>query len=818
MAEPRREDWAQRRWRIAGLALLVLVVEAIGIAWGVPAVAMNLVRIGEVWLAGQWGIGGPDAFRRWAVVLLALAALEVVLLVAGAYVGLVWTIRLFVYPMAILFTTPRGGEIRFAWVWASTVGVMVVAFLMQKALASGSPGWIWASRGLAAAVAGVAVLFVDRVWKGLTSLKFATVCLTLVTVLCIVGTLIVQRPPIDPRQYPEKFAAGQVGFLVNTEVLLGLEDVPTTDQLDARVADLVGRYDHAFGDQVASKVRKGFRKQLKTEYLEEETNRLVKEHAADVVELREFLDGVFFTRMFKSWAFNALLVLLGFSLLLVVVRKWPWGRYGWGPVVSHIGIVMVLVGVTISDIWLQKGFVQMSPEGPASVVSGFRDTRGSFEGRFDSKDLDATLKRVRERLGASGDIVFRSGRQQVVLALRGGKEQWSLYRTGQPRVAGAAARAALAGIESGTWEATPWVPLPFVLQMTEGYVDYYRELMVTAPKLAGHGERAVQEGYPLLEGKEIRLFDGKYVAKILTVYPHARVPTGERVVVLTLPGAGPDARREVPAKTGAKATIPGPTGPYEVEVLEFARDFAQSQQNVPLEKQSDSNPAAKVHVKGPTGDEETVWVFEDFPDLYARGAMGKRNERVGLRDLRLASARGERGELTDSDLTAVPVEPGEIPSPDLQTAVKVSLTGPDASGEETTVTRWLLLSGGEIVGGDGEVVLRLVQTGQQSIYETHVRMLTAKGEPVREEVIRVNEPFVHGGYRFFQSTYDESRGVPVSGLTVKYDVGIPLIYAGFLVSMIGIVFAFYVLPPLRRRAEARKKEKFGSEIRKGMGF
>jgi hypothetical protein len=53
---------------------------------------------------------------------------------------------------------------------------------------------------------------------------------------------------------------------------------------------------------------------------------------------------------------------------------------------------------------------------------------------------------------------------------------------------------------------------------------------------------------------------------------------------------------------------------------------------------------------------------------------------------------------------------------------------------------------------------------------------------------------------------------------VKRDRGIPILYFGFLVTSLGLIFALYVLPPLRRRAEARKQAEFSREVRKGMEF
>lgn len=64
--------------------------------------------------------------------------------------------------------------------------------------------------------------------------------------------------------------------------------------------------------------------------------------------------------------------------------------------------------------------------------------------------------------------------------------------------------------------------------------------------------------------------------------------------------------------------------------------------------------------------------------------------------------------------------------------------------------------------------------------------------------IRVNEPFGFGGYTFFQSAYD-SEGLSWSGLQVVRDPGVPVIYSGFVLLILGLVMIFYVNPLVKSR-------------------
>lgn len=63
--------------------------------------------------------------------------------------------------------------------------------------------------------------------------------------------------------------------------------------------------------------------------------------------------------------------------------------------------------------------------------------------------------------------------------------------------------------------------------------------------------------------------------------------------------------------------------------------------------------------------------------------------------------------------------------------------------------------------------------------------------------IRVNEPLHFDGYTFFQSTYD-TEALSWSGLQVVKDPGVPIVYAGFILLMLGLVTIFYVNPLIQR--------------------
>jgi cytochrome c biogenesis protein ResB len=84
---------------------------------------------------------------------------------------------------------------------------------------------------------------------------------------------------------------------------------------------------------------------------------------------------------------------------------------------------------------------------------------------------------------------------------------------------------------------------------------------------------------------------------------------------------------------------------------------------------------------------------------------------------------------------------------------------------------------------------------------------------VAEKKIAVNDPLRYGGYTFYQSSYD-TENLSWSGLQVKEDPGVGLVYVGFILMTLGMVIIFYVNPLFRksRGAPAAKNEGIPSAV------
>lgn len=79
------------------------------------------------------------------------------------------------------------------------------------------------------------------------------------------------------------------------------------------------------------------------------------------------------------------------------------------------------------------------------------------------------------------------------------------------------------------------------------------------------------------------------------------------------------------------------------------------------------------------------------------------------------------------------------------------------------------------------------------------------GKVVKEKTIEVNDPLYYGGYHFYQSSYD-SRAGQYTVLSVSSDSGLYLVYAGYWMLCVGIIWQMWFLPIYNERKRLKLKE------------
>ncbi len=89
--------------------------------------------------------------------------------------------------------------------------------------------------------------------------------------------------------------------------------------------------------------------------------------------------------------------------------------------------------------------------------------------------------------------------------------------------------------------------------------------------------------------------------------------------------------------------------------------------------------------------------------------------------------------------------------------------------------------------------LALASTREQETkyWKSHLSVLDASGNVLKESLIQVNEPLQYAGYRFYQTDFDPKRP-NYSGIGVSREPGLYIIYLGFYLLVTGVFMMFYM--------------------------
>ena len=81
-------------------------------------------------------------------------------------------------------------------------------------------------------------------------------------------------------------------------------------------------------------------------------------------------------------------------------------------------------------------------------------------------------------------------------------------------------------------------------------------------------------------------------------------------------------------------------------------------------------------------------------------------------------------------------------------------------------------------------------TGMPSQYRSRVHVLDAAHGAPQAGVIEMNRPLSYGGFRFFQSSYRIEEGRRATILSVSRDPGQPIVFAGYVLLVAGMIVVF----------------------------
>ncbi len=538
--------------------------------------------------------------------------------------------------------------------------------------------------------------------------------------------------------------------------------------------------------------------------------------------------------VYRAWWFQSLLAFLAVNLAVAAFERYPWQRRHLPFVLAHLGIILILVGGILGGRLGVEGQL-IIPEGQAERV-----------------------------LQLPGNVLIVSqpnpGLQQV-FRTRFETQAWLREpNTAFPvTIGGRAIRLTVdryypdaVTTETVSGDGTDENPAVHLL-VRHGDQQEALWLFARNPERFGAGW---EEGHILfLEPKTKEQLD-----RLLHPSPEAAHPRG--VVTLRFADTGRTVELSVPDERDRTVDIPGT--PYRATFKDYFPDFAMTEQGLTSRSDAPNNPAVSFTLTGPEGTDAHL-LFALHPEIPAMHGWAHQikvevsythpaaevlppNAIVLLRapEGRLAAVlTGAAGERQVLD----PIETGtDYTHPSLDDQFRIAAFYPRASlvqhitnrGDEVkaealhliaqegvqTAEAWVGLRGSaELALGTEPIrieyrpdqrelpfTIKLLDfrktdypgTQMAAAFESDVQLTDAQRGIILMRNIRMNHPLRYRGYSCFQSSYVPGP-TETTILSVRNDPGTPLVYAGFLIVIGGVVAMFTLRspePPKRKRTRA----------------
>lgn len=588
---------------------------------------------------------------------------------------------------------------------------------------------------------------IRKVWKFFCSVKLTVVLFVLILIPSIIGTIILQNAP-NPSQYVAVYG-------------------PTWD----RIFRFLGFYD-----------------------------------------------------VYHDMRFVILLVLLGLNTLACTINrvKLRWNRAG--SMMTHFGLLFILLGGLIGAAFGVKGFMIINEGEATDTMTIGRATQREKTLPFKVKLVDFILDTRETPANKLFVMNVNTGRQEGYTIQQG--ETVTLPRSRWANLL------AMADVKpkGDTLAVEEVLPHAFTAtSITEGP----EKTGMAAMEFKITGDGVEKQAYVISQIERPYVFTkGNLAVGYLAVLDSARLETrlneilaqseaGDQLEIV-LPGKSE--KKIYSAKVGSKHDVES-TG-YSVEVLRYVPDFVITpEREVVSRSDQPNNPAIQVRITGPDGASQDQWLFAKFPTMHSTADMPlqikfKMNAQSSGSSLRLfvlnpadaepvvAIMRG--GKLLEKETVDIgrPVNVPDAPysftverflkdaniirkivnRADMsnQPAIKVALDGSSEpyylwEGTPIDVPGYKMVFQQEDIIKDFYSILQIINNG-------HV---------AAEKKIEVNDPLRYGGYTFYQASYDSEHS-RWTGLQVKKDPGVALVYLGFTVMILGMIVIFYINPLLRR--------------------
>ncbi len=509
--------------------------------------------------------------------------------------------------------------------------------------------------------------------------------------------------------------------------------------------------------------------------------------------------------LYKSWWFNSFLFILALSLTICTItrKKLSWKELGF--YMTHLGIVVILLGALIGDLSGVKGFLDLhigERKGKISLIEkGFKTSKTKplgFDVELSNFSLEEYVPEYRlflwkfsEKTNKFGAIlsVKPEERRKVKLSSRTSfyiKEYYPDFYVAKR-------------VEKG--EEGGFNP---VIRVSLSSKNGKEEILLTnenrsyfSPdgELAIHFRWDVDENFEkgisfqppgwkniveiTINGKNYTLEVEKgdtfekdgYVLKFVDFLPHFIYDTEKKEAFsLSSEPKNPALRVEIKGKSGEfqKVWLFGKVSGFEkVSLFDGALELRY--------KFQESFPGAKVHLFV-YGSSNTLKIFEEksskiekfnIPYTLSFGSKSITIEEI-LRSAKIVSEYATKSQNPENPAILLVVE-----------------------GQEKKEHLLFANNPEPIYLENGKLALTFERKMEEiKDYKSKLKFIE-KGNVVKEVEIEVNKPFKYKGFAFYQSNYDP-KDLTYSGIEVVKDPGLGFVWLGFIILSFGIIHSFFI--------------------------
>lgn len=541
--------------------------------------------------------------------------------------------------------------------------------------------------------------------------------------------------------------------------------------------------------------------------------------------------------------FSLLLLLLGINVLCAALSRLPWKKHHIGFVVTHAGIIVILIGSFITQKWGIDGSMALA-EGEVGDKVVLNDSLlqvaipdlglvETWSAKFNEKNDDKTnvwTKNLKDKSKLIVDRYYRHAEANLKV-IDGAKES------------NPALKVTLSSLPMGGAPLSEWI---------------FEKESSLVPKTVQIGPAQIS-----------------FVSKndLEKLQSNASTTSTDKIGSIEL--SLPDGKKfEFEALKALKEIIEIEGTPYRVKGTRYIPDAVVRENKLVTRSEKPNNPAYEFEILGPDF-QETHLVFARFPDL--EGVHGKQQKSgikalykmdeamsgMGKAELYLA-VQGEeifyrirsksglteirKTKLSETQATGwmgiqfqveeyIPNALAEISYRNIKLKKGMKEGPPPAiharvEKDGKFAQAWLQQGDMKVLTVEGNPyvlryglrsyplgfqvklekfqVLRYPGSDSPSAFESFVTVTNEKTGAKFDTKIHMNNPLDYEGYTFYQSSYQENPGQPtISIFSIARDPGTPVKYAGSILLVGGIALMFWFKPLfVQKRLQNRKESSF----------